>query len=418
VAAFGEELRRARRRAGISQDVLAKRINFDKSYVSRVENLRQSPSRTLAQRCDDALGANGDLVTSYEQEKSGRRAYAKEAVAFHDVKRRSFLGLGAAATAGLAGLAGIDLSGDRVDVGPAEVAQLNKLIDRLHALDLRHGAADLWDLAAARAQGIAALLERAEYADDVGEALVKLAGRAYICAGWFATDAGQHEAAHRFYTEALALAGQAESPETTVHALANLGLHAQILRRPRQVLRYVAAAEKALPKKPPLGRAPAMLLTRRARCLATLGQPQEARKAFVAARHALDRDADHPPMWLEFFTHSEIDAVEADAALDMRDPNRSTHLLEKSLTTYEPRFARNRSLYLVRLARARLLDREVDGATDPLNSALELLNRDVASVRVGTELRLVIEQLEPHRSVRPVADLLARYRLSAYGAEA
>jgi tetratricopeptide (TPR) repeat protein len=332
------------------------------------------------------------------------------------VKRRSFLGLGAAAS--VAGLAGIDLSGERLEVTAADVTRLNALIDRLRALDHWQGAADLWDLAAARADGIAALLEIADYAPDVGESLVRLAGRAYICAGWFATDAGKHEAAHRSYIEALALAGQSENPETAVHALANLGLHAQILRRPRQVLRYVSAAERALPKKPPLGRAKAMLLTRRARCLATLGDRGESAKAFAAARHELERDTDPPPLWLEFFAPAEIDAIEADAALDLRDPAQSTRLLEKSLSTYEPRFARNRSLYLVRLARARLLGHEVDGAAESLGSALDLLDRDVSSVRVGAELRLVMEQLDAYRAVASANDLLARYRVGAYGARA
>ncbi|MFD0745752.1 helix-turn-helix domain-containing protein [Phytohabitans flavus] len=38
---FGEALRRARRRAGLSLDTLEARVNFSKSYISKVENGRR-----------------------------------------------------------------------------------------------------------------------------------------------------------------------------------------------------------------------------------------------------------------------------------------------------------------------------------------------------------------------------------------
>jgi transcriptional regulator with XRE-family HTH domain len=417
VDTFGEALRRARRHAGLSLDTLAVRINFAKSYISKVENGRRNGSRDLAERCDIALNAGGDLVAAYEQATHRRAPAALGAVAFLDVYRRTFLNLGAAAaTAGVAGLAGIDLE-DGADVTYADVEQLNRIVVRLRSLDARHGAVDLWEVAASRAHGIASLLDHAEYGDQVGAALVELAGRAYMCAGWLATDAGQHDAAHAFYAEALAVAGHAGSPEIHVHALSNLALHAGILRRPRQALRYVAAAERALPAQP-LGRVPAMLTMRRGRLLAMMGDLDGAKQAFTAARHTLDHDQAVPASWLGFFGHAEIDAVEADAALDLRNPRRSTILLEDSLAAYDPKFARNRCLHLVRLAKARASAGQVDGAAESTGEALDLLDSDVASVRVGTELRLVAEQLHQYRRASAVADVLARYRTTPYGVPA
>ncbi|BCB90655.1 helix-turn-helix domain-containing protein [Phytohabitans suffuscus] len=413
---FGEALRRVRRRAGLSLDALEARVNFSKSYLSKVENGRRHGGRELAERCDTALDARGELVAAYEQD-AVQHGQPAGAVAFHDVYRRTFLNLGAAAAAaGVAGLAGTDPR-DGAEVTEADLEQLDRIVVRLRALDARHGAADLWDVAASRAQGIASLLDHADYSDQVGTALIELAGRAYMCAGWLATDAGQHDAAHAFYTEALAIAGQAGSPEIQVHALSNLALHAGVLRRPRPALRYVAAAEQALPAQP-LGRVPAMLTMRRGRLLSMLGDVDGARQAFTAARHTLDRDRAAPVSWLGFFGHAEIDAVEADAALDLRNPKRGAALLEESLAAYDPRFARNRCLHLVRLAKARTSAGQVDAGAQATGEALDLLDSDVASVRVGTELRLLAEQLYQHRKLPAVADVLARYRTSPYGARA
>jgi hypothetical protein len=467
---LGRSLARFRQAGVLSQAALAAAVHYTRSTVANVEVGRQNAPLDFWARCDEVLNAGGALREGYEaicsllathrqgQARKAARpvwtmtspaddpsmgtsmeAYVGQAwgghasasydavthqrtpaalgvgaVTFRDVYRRTFLNLGAAAAAaGVAGLAGIDLE-DGATVTPADVEQLNRIVVRLRSLDARHGGADLWDVAASRAHGIAALLDHAQYSDQVGAALVELAGRAYMCAGWLATDAGRHDAAHTFYTEALAVAGQAERPEIHVHALSNLALHGGILRRPRQALRYVAAAERALPAEP-LGRVPAMLTMRRGRLLAMMGDAHGAKRAFTTARHTLDQDRAVPASWLGFFGHAEIDAVEADAALDLRNPKRSTILLEGSLAAYDPTFARNRCLHVVRLARARASAGQVDGAAESTGEALDLLDCDVASVRVGTELRLVAEQLHQHRKSRAVADVLARYRATPYG---
>jgi hypothetical protein len=70
---------------------------------------------------------------------------------------------------------------------------------------------------------------------------------------------------------------------------------------------------------------------------------------------------------------------------------------------------------LVRLAKARASAGHIDGAAEAANSALDLLGHEVASARVAGELRVVAEQLYPHRALPAVADALARYRASPYG---
>lgn len=418
---LGAALRAARLRAGISIDVLARRINFHRTYVSKVENGLRRGSRDFVERCDAALGAGGDLVAVHDQSTVVHASAAQDGVALPDMYRRTFLNLGAKTAAGVAALAGIDLTGGRPRITPTDVDRLDQIVHRLRDLDERHGAADLWDVAADRAHGIAALLDQADYSDEAGAALVRVAGRAYLCAGRLATDAGRHDAAHTCYTEALAFAGQADSPRMTVQALANLAISASRLHRPRQALRCLAAAERALPTTS-RGEAPAQLQAqvhaRRGQALALLGDRAEAGRAFGAARRTLDNDRQPTGTWIGYFSHAEIDGLEGTAAVDLRTPKQGAALIEKALAGYDSRYARARTSYLLWLAKARAADGQVDGAAEVTGQALDLFDSDVASVRVGAELRRVAGQLHPYRRVPAVADVLARYRTTPYAAAA
>ena len=64
VTIFGEEIRRlmAERRVGLRE--LARQVNYDPGYLSKVVNGRKAVSRDLARRLDEALGAGGTLAAS------------------------------------------------------------------------------------------------------------------------------------------------------------------------------------------------------------------------------------------------------------------------------------------------------------------------------------------------------------------
>jgi transcriptional regulator with XRE-family HTH domain len=59
---FGADLRKYRKRAKMTQDELAEATQFSRSLLSFVERGERTPSRNLAQRCDDAVEAGGELV--------------------------------------------------------------------------------------------------------------------------------------------------------------------------------------------------------------------------------------------------------------------------------------------------------------------------------------------------------------------
>ncbi|MEO3857589.1 helix-turn-helix transcriptional regulator [Acrocarpospora sp. B8E8] len=61
-ALVGSEVRRYRKAAGWSQEMLAERINFSKAMVSLVETAERAPTHDFLARCEKALGLNQELV--------------------------------------------------------------------------------------------------------------------------------------------------------------------------------------------------------------------------------------------------------------------------------------------------------------------------------------------------------------------
>jgi transcriptional regulator with XRE-family HTH domain len=62
LAAFADELRAQRERAGFSRDDLAARLNYSASLISMIESGHRSPSRDFAVLCDEAFAAPGTFV--------------------------------------------------------------------------------------------------------------------------------------------------------------------------------------------------------------------------------------------------------------------------------------------------------------------------------------------------------------------
>ncbi|HEY0639948.1 MAG TPA: helix-turn-helix domain-containing protein [Pseudonocardiaceae bacterium] len=71
---FGEELRRLRQQRGLSLNDLAQLVNYDPSYLSRLENGRRNATLNLAQACEAVLKSNGTLRPLVPTRDPRRRA--------------------------------------------------------------------------------------------------------------------------------------------------------------------------------------------------------------------------------------------------------------------------------------------------------------------------------------------------------
>jgi transcriptional regulator with XRE-family HTH domain len=72
---LGEELRKAREAAGMTQEALAFAANIDRSYISQLENNHKSPTVEVLFLICDALGvAPSEVLARVEKARSKRPA--------------------------------------------------------------------------------------------------------------------------------------------------------------------------------------------------------------------------------------------------------------------------------------------------------------------------------------------------------
>jgi hypothetical protein len=74
---FGVALRELRTIRGISLTGLAKKVNYSKSHLSRVEKGTKRPTEWLVQRCDEVLDAGGTLIDLARRSLRTRRPAAR-----------------------------------------------------------------------------------------------------------------------------------------------------------------------------------------------------------------------------------------------------------------------------------------------------------------------------------------------------
>ena len=401
----------ARKAAGYTQEGLAEALSVDPSTVNRWEAGLHAPVPYVWPKLASLLGISraqlGELFSA--NEPAVAVPATNQAVAFEDMRRRTLMKWGVAATAS-AGLS----SGVGTNVGVADVRRLQRAAARLHGLDQRHGGDTLWQAALVQAHDGAQLLEQGSYTETVGRLLLTATGQLQICAGWLALDAGQHQVARDCFGEALAMSRQADDPKIETRALANLAYQANLLDKPREAQRYAYGAEQAATGSgaPPwLAAIPQLRL---AVSRSRTGNTRDADRAVSQARRVLDRDSDTSgEEWSAFLSSSEIDGIEATCAIELGRPAQAERLLEETIASYEQQFARNLAGWRVRLARARLAMGAADGAAEAAHGVLDDLAGEVASWRIGAELDAVAVRLTATPEIPEVAGFLDRYQAAA-----
>ncbi len=386
---------------------LAIACHVDSGYLCKIEKGVRPCTVEVAQAVDRVLDASGELVNIARAERLQR---VRSAVPFDPMKRRTLMRWGVTASA-LAGIGGIGDPAERVGkVGLADADRLLRAAMRLRQLGHQHGGESLWEAAAALVSDSYRLLEQGTYTVAVEQRLLRAAGRAHMAAGWLAFDAGRYHVARTCHNEALNLSRQAGDAGTEAHALANLAFQSNITGRPREAVRLAEAASRAAARPHGIARLAAMPHLRRAVAYARTADRRATDAAMAQARKVLDQDGDKATVeWCSFLTSVEMDGVEATCALELGRPEQAEPLLMRAVAGHTNQFARNRALYRVRLARARLDRRAVEGAAEAGNAALDDLSGEVASWVVSTELATVAERFQPYDELPEVERFLARY---------
>lgn len=400
----------ARKAAGYTQEALAAALHVDRSTVIRWEAGDHAPVPYLWPKLAKLLSVTPERLQVLLLVDDGPPAVpavpTPQAVALEDMKRRTLMKWGVAATAA----ASLNTSAGS-SVGMADVQRLERSAGRLHSLDQQHGGDSLWQAALVQAQAGVQLLEHGSYTGMVGQQLLSATGRLQICAGWLALDAGEHEVARTCFGEALTMSRQANDAQIETRALANLAYQSNMLARPREALRYATGAEHAAHGRGATTRLAVIPQLRLAIGSALAGNATDADRAIKTARLVMERGREAPnEEWSAFLSHVEIDGIEATCAIELRRSPRAERLLEPTVDGYAKQFARNLAGWRIRLARARLEMGAVDGAAEAAHAALDDLTGEVASWRLATELDVVAQSLAAYPTVDGVASFFARYQ--------
>jgi helix-turn-helix protein len=185
---FGELLRKCREAAGVSMGALAKRVNYSKSYLSKIENDVKPPSANFARLCDNALDAGGALIGA----EHAARERTNPAVDLGGLDRRSMLA--GTMLAGAGSLIGMALAGGPRPV-PDEgvVTGLRTSFEHLRLLGMRTSPTVVLEPLVAQVRTVQALAR--ENPEPARSRLLLLAGRIAEYVGWLSQEAGNEQGA-------------------------------------------------------------------------------------------------------------------------------------------------------------------------------------------------------------------------------
>ncbi|MEU5364245.1 helix-turn-helix transcriptional regulator [Streptomyces sp. NPDC005925] len=318
-------------------------------------------------------------------------------------------GFGAAAGAGLAAaLSGLERP-PAGRVGRDYPQRLRERTARLRRLDTVLGGGDTYKVYLGEYQATKALIRDTSHTEATGRALCSVLAEQAQQAGWAAFDAGReadaadlHRVSHRAAVEAgdMPLAG---------NALAFLA-YQHLLRDPRGGLELaVRSVTEAGAGAPPGVRA--LLHTRLAWAHTAAGEPCAAERALDAAQAALTEIDGPQPDWATWVDETEVQVMAGRCWTEFQRPLRAVPVLEKAIGRYDDAHARDKSIYLSWLARSYLTAGEPEEAAVVVGRALEL-SADIASARPSAHLAPVLRQLDAHRAVAKVAEVLGRADVS------
>jgi transcriptional regulator with XRE-family HTH domain len=391
---FGTLLRECRAAAGISMGELAKRVNYSKSYISKIENDLKPPNAMLARICDSVLDAGGALIESAHEARA-------RAQAANTLDRRQMLA-GAGAVLGIA-LAG----GPRPILDDRAVAGLRASFEQLRTLGMQTSPAVILESLVTQTHTVHALARGNP--EPVRSRLLLLAARMAEYTGWLSQEAGNEQDALSWTRHASELGRAGGDREIASYA-------------------YVREAGLALYRHDPIG---TIDLAREAQRVGRAG----SRTFGLAARreaqgHALagDRDAFEramdraaEPLYLSTVDTTDYPVLGSTAPdplalargwslADLGRAGEAATLLGGELLRIPVTNRRTRARFGVRRSLAHALDGEIDESCRTLAETIDdAAHVDSATVRTDLrELGRCLSRWRGHHAVREIYPELSR----------
>ncbi|WP_435229457.1 XRE family transcriptional regulator [Streptomyces sp. Tue6028] len=282
--------------------------------------------------------------------------------------------------------------------------KLRERTARLRRLDEILGGGDTYKVYLGEYLVTKKLIRECTYTESTGKALLSVLAEQAQQAGWSAFDAGRQADATSLYDASAKAAAEAEDRELAGNALAFLAYQTLADSHDQAVEIADRSCATAGPDAQPSVRA--LLHERLAWANAMAGNAAATEGALAAAEAALDEADGRPPHdWAAWVNRRELQIMTGRCWTELRRPLRAVPVLETALSQFDDAHARDKSLYLSWLATSYLHAGEVEQAATVTGRALDL-SAEVASVRPRQRLAPLIGQLDAHRSIAVVAEVL------------
>ena len=297
-------------------------------------------------------------------------------------------------------------------VGHADAAKLRQAAEEARRWDSRYGGGD-WrsSMVPECLRQDAAPLLLGSYSDEVGRALFGATAELTRLAGWMAFDTGQHEAAQRYYIQALRLARAAADVPFGGYVLASMSLQATYRGAAEE---GVDLAQAAIERNRGLATTRTMSFFHlvEARAHARAGSSHACASALAAAESWLERSrsGDGDPDWIDFYSYDRLAADAAECYRDLGVPLKVRQFTEHALARPTEEYVRSHGLRLVVSALAELDDGDLDAAVAAGTRAVEVAGR-ISSQRTREYVQEMLRRLEHFQGERAAVELAERARL-------
>ncbi|MGK3207297.1 helix-turn-helix domain-containing protein [Amycolatopsis sp. MEPSY49] len=423
VESFGRNMRELRQERGLSLEKLGRKINYSKSYLSKIENGLSAPTADVAKRCDSALETGGTLAAMIMSAKPGIPECGPEAgngydgvtdevwvmvmdlegtSGFHRLPRRQVLaGFGIAVGYALTG-------GARPTADPTTIAGLRGAFDHYRRLGTTSRPGIVLPQVVAHVHTVRSLAGGA-LAPEVRDELLVHASRAAEYAGWMSQEAGDDRAAAWWTAKAVDFAASGGDHHLGSYALvrqAELALYRQDSLSTVELALRAQADPSAGPR----------ILGLAARCEAQghalAGAPDDYLRALERARAHLSEGAPSGAPGLVLGSASVVDEValaEGWSLYDLGRPADAAEILDRELPRIAADARRARARFGARRALAHAGNGEIEHACSLAREVLaDAAHVDSATVRIDLrQLSRTLARWHNHRAVRELLPELA-----------
>jgi transcriptional regulator with XRE-family HTH domain len=391
---FGGLLRKHRVAAAMSMGELARRANYSKSYLSKIENSVKPPNATVARLCDNVLDAGGVLI-----EAARERPVAD--VGLGTLDRRRVL-------AGAGSLLGVALTGgSRPVADELVVSGLTASFEHLRELGRQTGPTIVLEplIAQTRAAQSLALANR----EPTRSRLLVLTARMAEYVGWLSQEDGDEQCALWWTRNAANLARAGGDREIVTYALvreAGLAMYRQ------DAATTIALAELAQDQS--AGPYVLGMAARRAAQGHALAGDQYACERALDHAHALLLD----PSVVDTRAYPVLGSTAPDpvglargwALVDLGRCGEAAAVLDRALAATPAANRRGRARVGARRSLAYALSGEIDQSCLTMTEVIDdVAHVDSATVRLDLrELSRTLSRWRDHRTVRDLHPRLSR----------